>query len=318
MKKLLAVFFLFFIPLIAAARSPATTEGLLETRLKVQVLPVRMDAIPIGATRVKLLPLVFTASCNADVELKHVRISKIGPGNSADIKGVYVLNEDTRITRSGVFSADDKTVFLGLKGFRIPACKTIRLDIAVDIDRGATSGGRFILTIDKPEDLATTATTMDAIFPLRTFEDASKVVPEPVGEAVVEFIPISGAVSAIRDEIFAKFSIKADGDANQQLYGITLTNAGSASNDELRNMYITRHRGRALTQIVRKLKDDSVTFRFSQPYFLAKGQKVAFELRGNAYTTAKTINFILKDHADLDARTTRLSGRKTGGKAQLR
>lgn len=317
-QKAVLVLSLFLVPFAAqASKYSWETEGLRERVLTIQALPVRLDGIPQGASRVSLLPLNFTASCDGDISVSYLRIRRISMGDASDLKGAYVLNGDRRLTRVAHFisSGSGDTVTLRLKDFTVPACKTLRLDIAVDFIRGATPGGRFALSIEKPEDIVTTADKVIAAYPLRPAASAPSVTPEPAGEVLVTFLPV-GDVGAVRDETLAKFTVQALGNSHQLLESITLTNRGTARDQDLRNLYLTRHGGRALTSMKKSLSDDSVNLRFTQQFFLKKGQTVSFELRGQAYTSSKTINFGLEEESDLVALPTRRSGRTIGNEAR--
>ena len=318
MQKAVLVLSLLFVPFAAqASKISSQTDYLREKILTIQALPVNLDGIPQGATRVPLLPLSLNASCDSDISVSYIRVRRTSMGDVTDLKGAYMMNGDRRLTRVAQFSStgSGQTVTLRLKDFTIPACKTLRLDVAVDFIRGATPGGRFAFSIESPADIVSTADKVIALYPIRPAARAPEVVPEAAGDVVVTFLPI-GDVGAIRNETFAKFMVQARGNSHQLLESITLTNGGSARDTDLRNLYITRHGGRAITGIKKSLDDDSVTFRFTQTFFLKKGQTVSFELRGQAYTSSRTINFGLEEESDLVALPTRRSGRTIGEDAR--
>lgn len=308
-----------FVPLAAhASKISSQTEYLKEKILTIQALPVNFDGIPQGASRVVLLPLNLTASCDGDIGVSYIRVRRISMGDVADLKGAYIMNGDRRLTRMAQFSSSGtgETVTLRLKDFTVPACKTLRLDVAVDFIRSATPGGRFAFSIESSEDIVSAADRVIATYPLRAMGSAPSVTPEPEGEVVITFIPLAGDIAAVRDETFAKFTVEARGDSHQVLEGITLINKGSAKDTDLRNLYITRHGGRALTGIKKSLDGDSVTFHFTQRFFLKKGHTVSFELRGRAYTSSKTIDFGLEEATDFIAFPSRRGGRTIGDKAR--
>jgi len=212
------------------------------------------------------------------------------------------MNADRRITRSATFSSGDRTVLLRLQNVVIPACKTIRLDVAADFVRSAMVGGRHFFSVQSEGDIRSSADSIKARFPLLALTKAKSVTPDPVGEIEVHFMPIGG-IHAVRDELLAKFSLKATG-THHQVSSITLTNQGTAQ--DLRNLYLTTHRGRALTPVVQRLQNDKVTLRFKgRPFFLQRGKSQLFQLRGQAYTYSRTVDFVLEEPADLEAVPTR-------------
>lgn len=314
MKKTIEIFtFLFFMafPALSFAYGvPTTVEHLRKTELSVRALPSSLEGIPRGAIRVKILPLKLRASCSGGVKVKSIRVKNVGLGDSSDIKGVYVMNNDRRITRSATFSSGDQSVIFRMKNARIPACKSVQLDVTVDFRHGTTVGSRFAVKIESADDIIATAGEISGDFPMRSREPAPKVTPEPVGTAVVEFLPTGGTIVAVRNELLAKFTIKAQGNTHQIIHSIALTNKGSAKGNDLRNMYLTHSRGRALTPVVEKLDKDKAVFKFSRPFFLRKGKKMLFRMRGRAYSTSKTVEFGLEEPPDLFVVPTRRADRK--------
>lgn len=310
-----AALFFFFCLLPLSVSAMEDVSQLKKLTLRVESLPVHLDAIPIAATHVRLLPLVFHAGCEGDVQIEYIRIKRFGPGDSADIQGIYILSDARRVTRTGTISSSGQTVLLGLKDVVVPKCKSLRLDTAIDIKRGTAAGSRFALSIESATDIKSTAEVTTGDFPLRTKEPL-KVVPDEVGSVVVTFVPI-GKIQAVRDETLARFTIEASGGTHQLLQGITLTNKGTARNEEIRNLYLTQRGGKTLSPIVKTLTDDTVTLTYSQPYFLRQGQRVTFELRGTAYRTAKSINFVLEEASDLLALPNRRSGRTLGDRTRM-
>jgi len=279
------------------------------TSLTVRTSPVEVGGIPRGATRVVLLPLHLQASCGADVRVWRIRLQLTGLGDAQDVNRVYLLRGFRRLHRPVKINSNDREVMIRLRNLVIPACRSVRLDVAVDFDREAAVGGQFYFEIPSEDDLFSTASETVGNFPIRTVPSRSSITPQPVGQVTIKFLPIS-SIRPIQNELLAKFRIKADMEANQLFRSITLTNKGTAKNDDLRNLYLTRLNGRALTPIATKMDGDSVTLLFSNPYFIKRGQTVLFQLRGNAYTRRKTVNFTLEEPSDLASDSSRRGTRR--------
>ena len=279
--------------------------------LKVKALPINIDGIPRGASRVKMLSLSMRASCEQDAKVKNIRVQLIGPGDKGDIRRIYLMKGNRRLTRGRKFSSD-RYAELRTRRLTIPACKTEQVDVVVDFERTATVGGKFILGIENEGDITTNVDITEAEYPIRSFIKTPTTTPYPVGEISIQFLPIAGTISAVRDELLGRFYLSTDNKSHHMIRSVTLTNKGSASDDDLRNMYMTRNRGRAVTQVVNKLDGDQMTFKFSRPFFLKAGQKVLFQVRGSAYTSSKTINFTLEEPSDLVSYPARRAGRNTG------
>jgi len=306
---LLAVSF----PVSLQAAAPSILDRLRETTLSVQMKPLDLGAIPQGAQRVSFLSLEFTASCDGDVRIREIHAHHFGLGKSSDIKGVYLLKDMERITKSAPLSASGQTVNLRTKGLRIAACEKIQLSIAADFSADADIGSEHRFDILSADDIVTDADKLTAPkFPLRNLRRTStSVTPLPAGKITVTFLPLSGSVSPGADRTLAKFQLAADNQSHHLLYSLMLTNDGSAKDGDLRSLYLTRKSGKALTQVALSLDGKEVLLSFSRPYLLKRGEKIAFELRGRTFTTRETIKFILKEPSDLNALPLR-GGRRLG------
>lgn len=280
-----------------------------EKTLEVRALPVTVGHIPRGAQRVRLLSLAATAGCTGDVRLDSIRVHLYGLGDASALEGLYLLRGYQRLTRAAKVSSADQTVLLRPRALTIPACETWRLDTAADFAATTDVGSQYRLEVWSTQDIEAQGARVQGRFPLRS-EDRARVTPLPEGSITVTFHPVSGTVRVVTEDTLAKFTIEADSEAHQLLQAITLTNAGTATWDKVRNLYLTRNRGRALTNTVARLQDDEVTLTFFEPYFLRRGQSVTFELRGRAFTRDETINFVLKEPSDLQAQSTRRAGRR--------
>lgn len=310
--------FLLIAPSAAFAYASLLQELRDPSRLTLTVIPAEIDAIPRGATNVPLLPLKLEASCDAEVEVKEIAVHRIGLGEADDIHRLYLLQGFRRLTRGVRFSSADQKAILRPRGLTIRPCESLRIDVAADFSQTAAIGGRSAAEIVSAGDIVTSAGVVTGDWPLRMAGGAPSITPDPVGQVTVTFLPLSGKVSATVDEELARFLIEADNVSHQMLYGITLTNRGTARGDDLRNLYLTRQamsagrQGRSLTQATDRMDDDAVTLEFSQPYFLRRGQRETFSLRGRAFTRDRTIAFTLEEPADLHALGTKLRGRTLG------
>lgn len=294
-----------------ASAQPTLLERLRETELTVRAIPQDLSGIPRGAQSVRFLQLEFKASCDADVPLTSVRVHLLGRGDAAAIKGVYLLHGAQRLTRSAEFSSDDRTAVLRPTHLMLGACNVMRLDVAVDLSAEATIGSEYRIEVQRKEDIASNATRLVGSFPIRNpGMTESSVTPRAAGALTVEFLPLSPTLRTVIEETLAKFTVEANQESHNLIYAVTLTNEGSAQGEEARNLFLTTSGGRALTQVAKTMEGKSATLRFSSPYFLRKGQKVGFELRGRLYSANETVNFTLKEASDLRAIPSWNRGRK--------
>ena len=77
MQKAVLVLSLLFVPFAAqASKISSQTDYLREKILTIQALPVNLDGIPQGATRVPLLPLSLNASCGGGISISSIRVRR--------------------------------------------------------------------------------------------------------------------------------------------------------------------------------------------------------------------------------------------------
>ena len=296
-----------FVPRAAAYAS--ILDALRDRTLGVNVLPLELGAIPKGAQRVSFLSLNLGASCDGDITVREIHVRMGGLGDVSTIRGVYLLRGYQRLSRAAKVSSSDHRVTLRpQQPIVIPACETWRVDVAADFTGDVATGSEYRFEIPGPEDLLTDATSVTGRFPVRNPQKSS-ITPLPAGTITVTFLPLAGTIQTVVEEILAQFQVSADSAAYQQLSAITLTNAGSARDEDVRGIYVTTNRGRALTNTAARMEGDHVTLKFFDPFFIRKGETVTFEVRGRTYAGTKTLNFVLKEPSDLHAASLRKAGR---------
>ncbi len=310
-RSALFLFLLLSFPLQSQAYA-SLLDALRETKLSVRVVPIEIGVIPRGAQRVRFLSLTLETTCDGDVRIGEIRIHRFGLGDAADLKGVYILEGDKRITKSSLPSAEDQMVTLRTKGLTMRACEKETIDVAADFEREASVGSEHRFEVLSAEDIVTDADAVKGTFPLRNVGRAASVTPLPTGGITVTFLPISGSISPGANRTLAKFEVSADNESHHLLYAIMLTNEGTAKNADLRSLFLTRSSGKALTRQALTLDGKAVMLTFSKPYFLKRGDKVTFGLIGRPFTSSETIRFVLKEPSDLNAIPTRQGGRRLG------
>lgn len=274
------------------------------TSLQIQALPLERGPIPRGAQRVSLMALALKAGCEGDARVDSLHVHLLGLGDTNLIDGVYLLRGYERLTRAARVSSADQTVLLRPRSLVIGACETQRLEIAADFSADVPVGSEFHVEVQSAGDMEVRGARVEGRFPLRS-DEGGTITPLPSGTLTVAFLPLSGTIQPVTEETLAKFQVEADGQAHQLLQSVTLTNEGTAKGDEVRNLFLTRNQGKALTNTAPQLQGNEVTLTFLQPFFVRKGQSVVFELRGRAFRRVKTIRFLLKEPSDLHALSTR-------------
>jgi hypothetical protein len=291
---------LLFLGFLCAATFALESEAASST-LSVRISPFSIGSIPRGAQRVRFLSLHFIASCDAAISIREIRAHHYGFGDVSDLKGAYLLKGVERLTRSQKIASADQTVTLRPKNLSIPQCGHLTLDIAGDFEANATVGSQHRFEVKTPEDLVTDADALTGNFPLQNVL-RTRVSPLPAGQITITFLPVTGSLSALSEHTLSKMQISADNESDHLLYGVTLTNEGSAKDADIRLIYLRTKQGRGpLTNIRSKMDGKEVLLRFTSPYLLERGKPILFELRGRPYTRTKTMRFTLKEESDLDA-----------------
>ena len=289
---------------VSAARAPY----LVERELRVVSTPIETSYIPRGAQRVRMLRLRLTASCDSSVRVWSINTKKIGLGNARYIRGVYLLDGNRRLSRPTRISGDDDIANVRTLRLEVPACGTKIVDVAVDYSASTPVGSEYHFRVESAQDIVSNADEIQGQFPMINIP-RTEITPDDSGSVSVKFID-PGNISVLKNDTLARFQITAEGRYYYLIQSITLTNAGSARDDDLRRLYITRNNGRQLTQMLKMLDDDRAEFSFPSPVFLPKGKTLTFELRGIPYTSSETVNFELEEESDLRVDRSRRSGRR--------
>ncbi len=290
----IAAFFLCtFIPL-SHAKSPELT---------VSVHPISAASLAQGATRVPMVKLTLTASCDADVTLRTITLHHAGLGAAADITHVYGMDMQTRITRSSTFQGKNPTAKLRFASLMIPACQSRSITIAADISKNAAAGSMHALEIRSPHDIKTNATV---VLQKNSQTKALTTAPANIGLVTVSYLPLNGeSVLFGKNRTLFRFSLKAES-KDQFIDAVTVTNLGSARSGDLQNIFLSGSDGVPLTAIAPTLDGSAVRLIFLTPVTLSRNATKVVQLHA-AVTASKrrTIRLSIEEPSDIEARTAR-------------
>ncbi len=268
--------------------------------LSVRAIPVESESVLPGAQHVPMLQIRFMAPCTERVRIESIEVQLIGLGEATDIEGVYIEANEVRLSRRMPISSGVAT--LRPRNLIVQACSSRTITIAADFNAAATVGGEFALRIVAPEDIRTNGMPVTGSFPMSTNGTLTlEVSPLSSGSVTANFLPPPSYIP-LNNNSLAKFTLEAvDGAPYQCVQSITLTNDGTARDDEMRDLYIARSNGEPLTQIEGALEDDQVTLEFLEPYCLEEQKSQLFELWGKAFTRKETNEFELEEPSDIYA-----------------
>lgn len=256
------------------------------------------DIVARGQTRVPMLTLQLSASCDADLALNTIDLTHFGLGSVTDIRSVYALSGFRRVSRAASFSKDGMAT-LRLQRMSVEACDTETIDIVADFSTDSDAAGEHGVSL-----AATNAVESSASRTLYTSEEQAtqtvKSSPFDPGAITVRMLPqrvnmLFGTIQTI-----ARLQVSADQDGAHVLRSITLTNAGSARGYDFIDMVLEDRRGNVLTRLTQHMDERTVTFTFDPTYILDRGDTVVLLLRGEIRTSyAKTVDFEIEEESDI-------------------
>lgn len=285
--------------LLAALLAPASLFAA-EPSLTVTQRSASHGSIPKGAQRVPFLTLTLEAACGADATVTELTVAHEGLGDSADIERVYVTEGRRRLTRSASIDASDRTALLRFRpALTIKGCGTRTINIAGDFASTAVAAGEHRLYVASPGGITTSAVvTLSG----RIEERPSVVRPKSVGTVSVSFLKLLQPLRYGNGRTLARFRLEADGEANQEIYAITFTNAGKASDKDLQNLSVRNRRGKFLTNVATAMDGDRVRLTFDPPLRIDRNDEVLLELKGDVKASnRRTVRFTIEEPSDLEA-----------------
>ena len=257
-------------------------------------------SVPKGAQRVPFLSLTLTAGCDGDVTVREVTVAHEGLGDSSDLSRVYVTDGRRRLTRGKTIDASDRTATLRfIPALFIKACESRALTVAADLSPDAASAGEHRLGVESASDVQT-----EAAVRLSSQETApvATVRPKATGTVTARFLNLLQPLRFGNNRTLARFRLEADGESDQDIRAITLTNAGKATDGDLKNLRIQNRKGDVLTNTLAAMDGDLVRLTFDPPLRIGRNDDVLLELKGDAKASKRrTVRFVLEEPSDLEA-----------------
>ncbi len=273
----------------------AVSQGPAE--LSVVVTPVQKRSIPRGATRVAMLQLTFTASCAEPVTVHSLTVQHIGLGLWSDFAGIYALQNARRVSGVTQLSGEGDAV-LRFRGVVIPACGTLDVVIAADIAADAQTGGLHGLRIAGAQALETT----DARIAVEQqgADMAATVIPAPDSGLEVAVTAPKQTLRYGKNRILGTVTLRARGSDGIAVSAITLTNKGTANDENLRNVHL-EFQGKSISGNA-LLQGGKVVLALSSPLAIRSRGSVRLTLRGDVVSgTYRTVDFRVESAGDIAA-----------------
>lgn len=293
MRRILPIVLACLIALPASAASTAFD-------LDVGAERITNGSVPRGALRVPFLQLTLTATCENDVPVRSVEIRHTGNGDTADIRSVYAMIDGVRVSDVRTpSSTKEGRVTLRLRGVTVPACGVKQLMIVADMEADAAVGGEHFFILETADGLDVDGMSVRYTDVKPTTMPSVRTTPATSGTVNVAFLELRKPVRYGANRTVSRFTLKAQ-DKDLQALSMTLTNDGSASDADLRNLSLVTSSGERVTKIESKMDGDVVTLTFDPPFKLEKNASKLLELRADIRSSRKrTIRFTLDELSDL-------------------
>lgn len=267
--------------------------------LAVSVRGIDPGSVPRGANRVAMMEIVLNASCDADVRVDALSLRHGGLGAATDIHRVYLHNGVRRLSRAASFSQSDQTARLRIAGLTVPRCGTETVYAYADFSVDATSGGEHRVTLHSTADISSDAVTVTLSSTGGTA--TARAVPANSGTITVEYLRLNRTVGYGANKVISRLRLDADNESDHLIRSITLTNDGSARDDDLRNLRIEAS-GRTVSGRLRSLDGDIAVFTFDPPLRLGRNASRVLQVRADVRASRRrTIRLLLEEPSDLDA-----------------
>ncbi len=271
---------------------PVTTFA---AELTAKQVPFQLQSIPQGAQRVSMLTIELQASCDADVTIEQISLRHAGLGSASDLPRVYVIENGRRLSNAQSFSGRNRTATLRPRGVMIEACASRTLTIAADFSADAAPGGehRIVLAGMTTDVGPATIVTTNPAPPVRA-------TPGTTGTITVDYLPLHSTVRYGNNRTVARIRLSADGEADQYVREIILTNDGSAKNTDLINLEIMD--GQRVLAVRDALDEDRVHFILEEPLLLGRNASKLLTIRADVRASVKrTIRLTVDEPSDIIA-----------------
>ncbi len=272
----------------------------IDDSLTVTVTPQQSSGAPRGATRVPFLNLTFSASCDEDVTLNSVEVKHGGLGNSDDLSSVYVFSSSRRVSRAVQFDTNSQRATIRfLRGIVIPKCDVVTMQLFADISRDADPSGEHTISIPSATSIQSSAAHVN----LQASEPSVVVTkPKVEGSIEVRMLPADKRPRYGSRARVARIQLSSDNQSAHKIESITLTNRGSARSLDLQQIYLENSRGEQISNIISKMDEKYITFRFDPRFVLPRSTTVIWNVRGMVRgSITKTFQFTVEEASDITA-----------------
>jgi len=264
--------------------------------LIVETYSPRSGSVAPGSQRIEMLSLKVTADCSSSVSINTISVQRRGLGTNEDIESLYVTHRGARISRERSIAQRDGSVDLQLRNFSIAACDSEDIAIVANYAADASPAGEHRIEL-RSIDAGGSAVRIEKSS--GNFITIQRTASRSVGQVSLDYLRLTQSVHYGSRQLLSRFTLAADSTDDHSISAITFTNNGSATNDDLQNLYV-EFRSRRISSYARSLSGDKVVFTFDPPVQLEASQTLKFGVRGDVRANrSRTIQFIVEEPSDI-------------------
>lgn len=266
--------------------------------LTVKTSSARAGSVPPGSQRIEMLRLQLQVSCADDVQLNTITVQRRGLGANTDIAALYAIHRGSRISIAREISRKDGLVDLNVRRLTLKACETEEIYIYADFASDAAVAGEHSIVL-KGIDAGKATVRIDE--QQGQFIRPKTTSGRPVGQLSVDYRSINERVSYGTRQRISRFTLSADNKDDHLVHAITFTNNGSASDEDLQNIFV-EFRNRKVSTVASSLTGDRVRLTFTPPLEIAKNNTLLFSIRADIMASrSRTIQLLIEEPSDIEA-----------------
>ncbi len=245
-----------------------------------------------------MLTITLKADCDADIAVEQIALRHTGLGSASDLPRVYVMENGKRLSHAQSFSGRNRTATLRPRGLSINACSERTLTIAADFAPDAAPGGEHTIVL-----AGITTDKGPASIYAAGRSPAVRATPATAGTIAVEYLSLHSTVRYGNNRTVGRMRLSADGEADQSITEIILTNDGSARNGDL--IHLELMDGQRVLGEIDALEGDTAHFVLDKPLTIGRNATKLITVRADVRASIKrTIRLIVDEPSDIIAAPT--------------
>jgi len=268
--------------------------------MEVDTTVARGDVHPRGVSNASMLPLIFRASCDAQVLVEGFTVEDRGIGSPNDILRVWLRSGNERLS---VPKKLERSKYIDLSFRRpllVPACEEVQVEVMADFAVDAVVGGRHTFYVLLASDISTSV-PVSGEFPLAGEEFELSVLSTGTLNVTYEAITKDVEIQGNDRQVIGEFTVAADLLEDQTLYSVILKNSGTIQDGDVVGITLRKADSRAnFTNFGSEMYDDRISLRFDPPYVVLAGKSVTFQVTGDVVDgLRRNIRIEIEEPSDL-------------------